>query len=188
MTGCGPWFGEYGGAGELVAKAVQSVGLAWTKRGPKTGLSEAFGRFTGAADVADLLEGLYLGRYHLSAEAAPLVFQVAEEGDAVAQEVVRWAGCELGSLAVGVIRQLGLEEQSFMVVLAGSLYDGGPMLTGAMQETIEAVAPGARLVRLTVPPVVGGVLLGMEQVGLRPSAVRERLIESTHALLSMTRI
>lgn len=183
MTGCGPWFGEYGGAAELVAKAVQSVGLAWTKRGPETKLSEAFGRLTGAADVADLLEGLYLGRYHLSADAARLVFQVAAEGDGVAREVVRWAGCELGSLAVGVIRQLGLEEQSFEVVLAGSLYDGGPMLTEAMQETIEAVAPGARLVRLTVPPVVGGVLLGMEQAGLRPSSVRERLIESTQELL-----
>jgi N-acetylglucosamine kinase-like BadF-type ATPase len=183
MTGCGPWFGEYGGAGELVAKAVQSVGLAWTKRGPETGLGEAFGRLTGAADVADLLEGLYLGRYQLSAEAAPLVFQVAAEGDGVAQEVVRWAGRELGSLAVGVIRQLGFEEQSFEVVLAGSLYDGGPMLTEAMQETIAAVAPGARLVRLTAPPVVGGVLLGMEQAGLRPGPVRERLMESTHALL-----
>ena len=183
VTGCGPWFGEYGGAGELVAKAVQSVGLAWTMRGPETALREAFGRWTGATDVADLLEGLYLGRYHLPAEAAPLVFQVAAEGDRVAREVIHWAGCELGSLAVGVIHQLGLEEQSFEVVLAGSLYDGGPMLTGAMQETIEAVAPGARLVRLTVPPVVGAVLLGMELAGLRPVSVRERLINSTHALL-----
>jgi N-acetylglucosamine kinase-like BadF-type ATPase len=183
MTGCGPWFGEYGGAAELVAKSVQSVGLAWTKRGPETRLSEAFVRLAGAADVADLLEGLYLGRYHLSAGAAPLVFQVAEEGDGVAEEMVRWAGRELGSLANGVIRQLGFEEESFEVILSGSLYDGGPMLTDAMRETIEAIAPGARLVRLTVPPVVGGVLLGMEQVGLRSSSLRERLIGSTKALL-----
>jgi N-acetylglucosamine kinase-like BadF-type ATPase len=183
VTGCGPWFGEYGGAAELVAKAVQGVGLAWTKRGPETRLSEAFIRLAGAAGVADLLEGLYLGRYHLSAGAAPLVFQVAAEGDGVAQETIRWAGRELGSLAVGVIRQLEFEEQDFEVVLSGSLYDGGPMLTEAMQETILAVAPGACLVRLTVPPVAGGVLLGMEQAALRPSPVREQLIESTNALL-----
>jgi hypothetical protein len=36
---------------------------------------------------------------------------------------------------------------------------------------------------LTVPPVVGGVLLGMEQAGLDPGPVRERLIQSTNELL-----
>lgn len=52
-----------------------------------------------------------------------------------------------------------------------------------MRETIHAVAPGARLVRLTAPPVAGGVLLGMEQAGLNPVPVREKLIESTKELL-----
>jgi hypothetical protein len=37
---------------------------------------------------------------------------------------------------------------------------------------------------LTVPPVVGGVLLGMEQVSLNGRAVRERLIETTQVLLN----
>ena len=183
VTGCGSWFGEYGGAAELVAMVVQRVALAWTKRGPETRLSEAFVHLVGASDVADLLEGLYLGRYQITASAAPLVFRVAAEGDEVAREAIRWTGRELGSLAVGVIRQLGLEAQEFEVVLAGSLYDGSPMLAEAMRETIWAVAPGARLVRLTAPPVVGGVLLGMEQAGLRPSRVRARLIASTNALL-----
>ena len=38
--------------------------------------------------------------------------------------------------------------------------------------------------RLTAPPVVGGVLLGMEQVGLNGRAIRERLIETTKVLLN----
>jgi hypothetical protein len=71
-------------------------------------------------------------------------------------------------------------------VLAGSLYDGSPMLTEAMRETIHAVAPGARLVRLEAPPVVGGVLLAMEQAGPRASGVRETLIESTNEYLRAT--
>jgi hypothetical protein len=37
---------------------------------------------------------------------------------------------------------------------------------------------------LTAPPVVGGVLLGMEQVGLNGRAVRKRLIETTQRLLN----
>ncbi len=183
VTGCGPWLGEYGGASELVAKAVQAVSMAWTQRGPATRLTAAFIELTGATDVMDLLEGLALERYHLSASVAPLIFQVAAGGDEVAQETIRWAGRELGSLAVGVIHQLGFEELDFEVVLAGSLYDGSPSLIESMQATIQAVAPGARLVRLTAPPVVGGVLLGMEQAGVKTSILRQALIESTNELL-----
>jgi N-acetylglucosamine kinase-like BadF-type ATPase len=184
VTGCGPRFAEYGGAGELVRKAIQVVSLAWSKRGPATRLTEAFLELTGATDATDLLEGLALERYHLWAAAAPLVFQVAAEGDAVAQETIHWAGRELGSLANGVIRQLGFEGLEFEVVLAGSLYNGGPMLIDALRETVHEVAPGARLVRLTAPPVIGGVLLGMEQKGLEYTGVRETLIRTTNVMLN----
>ena len=119
-------------------------------------MTEALVELTGASDVTDLLQGLALKRYHLSAAAAPLVFRVAAAGDEVAQEIIRWAGRELGSLAVGVIRQLGFEELEFEVVLCGSLYKGSPALAEEMRATIHAVAPGARLVRLAAPPVVGG--------------------------------
>jgi N-acetylglucosamine kinase-like BadF-type ATPase len=183
VTGCGPWFGEYGGAAELVARAVQAVALAWTRRGPPTRLSEAFLQLTGARDVPDLLEGLYLQRYQLSAAAAPLVFDVAARGDPVARETIRWAGRELGSLALGVIRQLDLEEAAFDLVLAGSLYDGSPALVEALSAVVHPVAPGARLVRLTAPPAVGGVLLAMEQAGLQTTALRPALLESTDRLL-----
>jgi N-acetylglucosamine kinase-like BadF-type ATPase len=180
--GCGPRFGEYGGAGELVDKAVQAVALAWTKRGPATQLTEALVGLAGAADAADLLEGLYMQRYFLLAPAAPVVFQVAAEGDEVAQEIIRWAGRELGSLAIGVIRQVGIEQLDFEVVLIGSMFKGSPALTEAMSTTVHAVAPRARLVRLTAPPVVGGVLLGMEQAGLATAPLRQALIDSANAL------
>lgn len=183
MTGCGPWLGEYGGASELVDKAVQAVGMAWTLRGPATRLTEAFMDLTGATDIVDLLEGLALERYRLSAADAPVVFQVAAGGDEVAQETIYWTGRELGSLAVGVIHQLNFEKLDFEVVLIGSLFKGSPVLTETMSSTIHLVAPKARLVRLTAPPVVGGVLLGMAQASVEPRAIRQALIESTSALL-----
>ena len=178
------WMGEAAGASELIMRAIHAITFEWTRRGPPTRLTQAFIELTGARDVEDLLEGLTLERYHLNAGAAPVVFQVAAEGDPVAREVVLWAGRELGSLAIGVIRQLSFEELDFDVVLAGSFYNGSPLIAEAMREAIHAVAPGARLVRLCAPPVVGGVLLGMEQVGLDPSPVREVLIQSTQELLN----
>ncbi len=169
VTGEGVRFGEYGGAGELVFLALQAVSRAWSWRGPATCLSEAFIAATGARDLDDLLEGLSLGRYHLGAEAAPLVFQAAETGDSVARELIALAARELATLAIGVIRQLKFEHRSFEVVLVGSLYNGGGLFIEPLCSAIQAVAPGARLTRLTAPPVVGAVLLAMGRAaGLAP--------------------
>lgn len=176
VTGEGIRFGEYGGAGELVFLALQAVSRAWSWRGPASGLSEAFIAATGARDLDDLLEGLALGGYHLGAEAAPLVFQAAETGDSVAQELVALAARELATLAIGVIRQLNLERRSFDVVLVGSLYNGGTLFIEPLRGAIHAVAPGARLARLAVPPVVGAVLLAIRHdIGLAPG-VRVALV------------
>jgi N-acetylglucosamine kinase-like BadF-type ATPase len=182
MTGFS-WLGEAAGAGELVIKALQAIALAWTWRGPPTRLTEAFIELTGTRDIEDLLEGLTIGGLHVGASAAPLVFQIAAGGDQVAQELVRWAGRELASMALGVVHQLSLESLSFEVVLAGSFFNGSPLLTKTMRETIHPVAPGASLVRLHVPPVVGAVVLGMEQGGVKPSPLRSTLIESAERLL-----
>ena len=48
----------------------------------------------------------------------------------------------------------------------------------SMGETVHKVAPDARLVRLKVPPVVGGVVLAMQADGLDTQPIRENLIAS----------
>jgi N-acetylglucosamine kinase-like BadF-type ATPase len=183
MTGFSRLFGEAAGGSELVRKAIQVIGMAWTRRGPATRLAEAFIALTGASSIEDFLEGLSQQRYQPSSAAAPLVFEVAAAGDVVAQNLITWAGQELADLAIGVIRQLEFEALALEVVLAGSFYNGSPRLIEVMGECIQTVAPGAQLVRLTAPPVVGGVLLGMEQAGVNPAPVREALIRSTNELL-----
>ena len=183
MTGMGAPMGEYAGASELVAEAIKAVALWWTHRAPPTQLSEKFIEFTQAKNVTDLLEGLDSGRYRLDGRFAPIVFQVAQNGDVVARDLILWAGRELGSMANGVIRQLNFENRTFEVVLAGSFFNGSSLLVKTMREVINPVAPGARLVRLEAPPVVGGVMLGLEQAGVSPFPLRKKLIESTQDML-----
>lgn len=182
VTGNGAWYGEYGGAYELIMKAVQEVVKAWTRRGPATALTQAFCRATGAAGVEALLEGLSQETLNLDGGAAPLVFEAAAAGDVVAQAVIRWSAEELGDLAVGVIRQLGIGQESFDVVLVGSLYNGGPLFTGPLAAVIHAEAPGARLVRLAAPPVVGAALLGMQAAGVDSQPARGLLLETAAVL------
>ena len=184
VTGNGGMFGEYGGASDLVWKAKCAVAAAWACRGPATLLTDLFMSQTGAGSPERLLEGLSQRELRLSAEAAPLIFQAADAGDAVAAACITWVGRELGSLAVGVIRQLGFEKLEFEVVQVGSMHNGGRRVFEPMAEAIRAVAPGARFVQLSVPPVAGAVLLGMETAGLDARALRPELIASTRILLA----
>jgi N-acetylglucosamine kinase-like BadF-type ATPase len=183
VTGVG--YGEHGGAGDLIFRALSSIAYEWTQRGPKTLLSAEFLRLTGACDIPSLIEGVEMGQYYLGSDYAPVIYQVASQGDPVAVSIIQWAGSELGATAVAVIRQLNIQALEFEVVLVGSLYQMGEMLIAPMRKVITAEAPLARLVQLSAPPVVGGVLLAMQQVGLDPSAIRQNLIQSTCTCIDM---
>lgn len=179
VTGSGPAMGEYGGSRSVVDKAIQAVAGDWTRRGKATSLTQVFLDKTGAPDVASLLEGISLDRYHVKADAAPLVFQAAEQGDQVATEIMHWAGTEIGNLACGVIRQLGFEALSFEVVMIGGFFEAGRLLVEPMQEVIHAIAPGARFIRLAAPPVCGAVLLGMNISGIDTKSIRNTLFSTS---------
>ncbi len=184
VGGANHWSGEAAGGWDIAARAMRAVSFEWTRRGPATALTPAFLKLTGAKDLDDLVEGMYLGRYDFDQSAAMLVFETAAQGDPRALDVVRWAGDELGQMACGVIKQLDIQEDAFDVVLIGSLFDGHPPLAESLGATVHRVAPRARLVRLNVPPVVGGVLLGMEAAGIDFHSRRARLIRSTNQLLN----
>lgn len=181
VTGYGYHMGEFGGASELVWRAMQLVAFEWTKRGQPTALSRAFVAFAGAKHLEDLLEGYTEGYLSVNAKAAPLVFEVARQGDTVALELLRWTGVELAEMASAVIRQLDLAGEAFDVVLSGSLFKGGRLLIDPMWQALTAFAPQARMVHLAAPPVLGSVILGMEQAGMKATAVtRQTLSDSLY--------
>ncbi len=183
ITGNAFKFGEFGGASEIVWKAIHAVSYEWSYRGPKTALTEAFIRYVGASDVYDLIEGLQFERYHIGIEVAPLIFEVAEAGDQIARDIISWAGQELAASAAGVIRRLEFEKLAFEVVLVGSIFKGGSLILEPLKEGIWQVAPGAIFHRLKTPPVVGAVLLAMEQVGVDFNRLRQGMIDTTNQLL-----
>jgi len=179
VTGHGVLMGENAGASELMFRCMQLVGYAWSKRGPMTRLADVFVKRVGAVDLEDLVRGYTMDEYHIGPDFAPIVFSVAEEGDQVARELIHWAGSELGEMINAVVRQLSFEELEFDVVMTGSMFNGGEMLIAPMRETIYKLAPKARFVRLSVPPVVGAVMLGFEAGGLRAGKpTRQTMIDT----------
>ena len=185
VTGHGVLMGEGAGGSELMHRCMQIVGYSWTRRLPETALADALIAYAGAKDLEDLMRGYTTNEYQVGAEAARIVFRVAEEGDQAARDLICWAGTELGEMANAVIRQLEFENLAFDVVLTGSMFEGGAMLIEPMRTTIHKLAPKARLVRLSVPPVVGAVILGMEADGFQSTPeIRKTMTETISVLRS----
>jgi N-acetylglucosamine kinase-like BadF-type ATPase len=183
IVGNGAMFGENGGAIEIVMRALQMVNYAWIKRIPPTALTKVLLDAVGAKDEVDLMEGLSNSQYHLFPFIAVDVIKAAQNGDSAACDVIHWAGEELGWLAVAVARQIEMENDEIEVIQSGSVFEAGEMLTEPMRAIVMEYLPKARLIRLDGPPVVGAVILGMEQAGFDGYAVRDEMVRSAKEIM-----
>jgi N-acetylglucosamine kinase-like BadF-type ATPase len=171
-------FGEHGGAIEIVQRGLHMVNYAWIQRRPPTALTAIYLEAFGAKDVLALMEGLSNKQYELFPDLATRVIDAARDGDATAQEVIHWAGEELGWLAVAVARQIGMEDEEVEIILSGSLFGAGTAITEPMERIVLQYCPRARLIRLDGPPVVGAVMVGMERANFDGYAVRDVMVRT----------
>lgn len=182
ITGYGISFGEFGGGGEIVWKGLHMVNYAWIKRIPPTALTQIYLETTGAKDEFDLFEGLANRTYRLTPIVAVKIMEAALAGDAAAGQVIQWAGQELGWLVVSVIRQIEMQDEEVEVVYSGSIFEAGELICEPMRRVILENVPGAKSMRLDGPPVVGPLMLGMQQAGLDPYPLRLKLISTAKIL------
>jgi len=183
VVGNGVVFGEYGGAYEIAARGLQMVNYAWIKRIPPTSLTKIYVDALGAKDEMDLMEGLSSGQYHLFPYLAMKVVETAREGDRAAHEVVHWMGEELGWLAVSVARQIEMENDDVEIIQSGSVFEAGEIITDPMRDLVLKYCPKARLIRLDGPPVVGAVILGMEQAKFDGYDVRDVIVKTAKEII-----
>ena len=183
IVGNGPTFGEYGGAIEIVGRGLQMVSYAWIKRIVPTVLTKIYMEAVGAKDEIDLMEGISNERYHLFPYLALEVINAARHGDHAACEVLQWAGEELGWLAVSVARQIEMENEKVEIIQSGSIFEAGELIMNPMRDLVLKHCPRAKLIRLDGPPVVGAVILGMEQVNFDGYAVRDNIVRTAKEIV-----
>ena len=165
--------GDWGGGQQLADEAIWVAARADDERGPATALTSVLPAHFGVASMPALIEALHLGDIAASRrlEATPLLFQVAAAGDPVAAAVVRRQAEEIVVMAVVAMRRLDLLDEPTDVVLGGGVLTAGhPMLLETVTELLSAAAPKAIPRVVTVPPVVGAILLGFDQTGAAPTA------------------
>lgn len=164
--------GEGAGAGSLVRAALDAVASAHHRSGPPTALTERLLAATGTPDAAAAFEALSRGEARLDAGFATEVTAAADAGDEVAGSVCAAVGTQHGSDVVGLARRLDLLDDTFDLVLAGSVHTCGQRhLRQSFLEAVHHHVPGARPVPLTTPPVAGAVLLAIESTGADATAL-----------------
>ena len=174
-------FGDVVSGTSIGYRALQAVFQARDNILPLTLLTELLVERAGCQDIEELFIRMY--REEISQEdlepIAPLVFQAARQGDVAACDILEWAGRFLGQTVAAAARRLHMQDQAFDVVMAGSVFKGdSPILKDALALTLHRDCPDARLVMPTYEPVVGALLLGLDQLGTMDAAFYDRLNQS----------
>jgi N-acetylglucosamine kinase-like BadF-type ATPase len=178
VGGFGYAYGDFGGGGDLSVEVFRTVIRSWEGRSGYTSLTGKVLETFGYPSVERMFHS-FLDQYkRIPSTLTKILFDAAEEGDHAAIQILQKQGLELGLSAKAVIQRLNLQEDSFDLVLAGSVLTKGnsAFIHPYIAKEVHAVAPHCRLKALTVEPVVGSILLGMEKDGITiTSSIYEQL-------------
>jgi N-acetylglucosamine kinase-like BadF-type ATPase len=164
--------GDWGGGTGIGEAAIWHAARDADHRGPATSLTAAVPGVFGLASIAEVTEGIHLGRivYGDLAKLAPLVFEHAERGDPIAGQLVDRQGAEVAIMAISCLERLDLLEREIPVVLGGGiLANRHERLWTSLEAELRGRAPKVRIVHVTTAPIVGAALLALESAGASPA-------------------
>ena len=157
--------GDWGGGWTLGMEAVWHAARAADGRGPATVLQTLTPQALGHASMDEVTLAFHTGELAQSIvpRLAPLIFEAAAGGDAVALGVVERQADEIVAYASAALTRLGLLGRPCPVVLGGGVIAARhECLLSAVESKLADKAPGAYVVVVTDPPVLGAALLAFD--------------------------
>ncbi|WP_412541759.1 BadF/BadG/BcrA/BcrD ATPase family protein [Longispora sp. K20-0274] len=157
--------GDWGGGHHLARLALWHAVRGEDGRGPATALTAAVAAHFGRGGAEAVGVALHLGEIDVDRvpELSPLLFTVAEAGDAVALAVIEQQAEEIVAQATVAARRLDLLDKPHAVVLGGGvLQSEQPLLLAGIRSRL---VPAAEPVVVTSPPVLGAALLALDALG-----------------------
>ncbi|MDZ7289631.1 MAG: hypothetical protein ONB42_06830 [candidate division KSB1 bacterium] len=173
VGGWGYLLGDEGSGFAIAQGALIAALKDWDGRGPKTVLRSIFEKHFKVASIELCISQIYSSDFDRGqfAALAPLVFDAADHGDAVAHEIIRHNGRELGHL-VRAAANRGQWHFPIPLALIGNLFRRSDLLLPGFWEVLDT-----RQFMLITPrfePVVGAALLAIMAAGF---ALREEFLE-----------
>ncbi len=166
VGGLGEPFGDMTSGSSIGREGIEAIWRVRDNIYEPTALTERFLRRSGKATIDELFYALYREEitYADLEPMAEVVCEAAYEGDALACDLLERHGRYLGQMVNGAARRLNMTREPFTVVTAGSVFKSrSPVLVDAMRTVIHRVCPEASTAMPLFEPVVGALLLGIEQ-------------------------
>ncbi len=176
------WFIDDPGSGYWLGyQAMRAAARSCDGRGPMTVLEEkvrAFLRIATLHEMPNIIYNPHFSRERV-AELAPIVFDAADAGDVCAEAILQDGFRELALMVATVARVLDMERP--LVSAVGGITHRGAVFEKRFSEALDAQLPFARIIHARVTPVIGSVLLAMQEDGRSLSAAAMNALQEASA-------
>jgi len=185
MTSCWGPIGDEGSAYDLARRGVNAAFWAWDGRGPKTMLVNKLLAMFGQTDLREVCTPLYTSENLRKdfASLAQLVTEAADQGDAVALEVLREGARQIAILLTACANNLAMTEYRIASSNSGLVTGSNFRYFHLIQEEVRKVHPHAELVVPRFPPVIGAALIALDHFGVEWTEEVVKNIEATYSAL-----
>ncbi|MEM4476326.1 MAG: BadF/BadG/BcrA/BcrD ATPase family protein [Desulfurococcaceae archaeon] len=163
--------GDEGGGFYIAHKAIRAFIRSIDGRGESSKLTEEIGRklmnMYRASNINELFYRLYSRRIDVGkiAKLASIVTKLAEKGDKQSLEIIRDAVSELALMTHAVAKRADLLNKPFLLTYSGNVFNSS-IFTKMFKEEINRSMPYAKVIEPVLPPVLGGIILGLKQLGI----------------------
>lgn len=159
--GWGYLFGDEGSGYAIALAGLRAAAKKADGRGPDTGLLDALVGRLGLQKPQSLIPAVYRMAADRAAIAslADAVTSTAQQGDAVAGQILDDAARELAAMVAAVANKLGWSETPFPLALAGGLVLASSVLQNRLEAHVNSLGLAAAPVTNVPEPVLGAVKL-----------------------------
>lgn len=179
VGGRGHLISDEGSSYWLGVQAMRLAVKAYDGRLAPSPVVNAVLQYLGIGHMDEVLHRVYvtgLNRVEIAA-MAPIVVELAQQGEPNCAALVALAGEELAECVLAAVRHLGFED-GCEVCTVGGLVEQSGMVADALTRTLQQHLPNARLYKPELPPVLGASLLAFELSG---TALNETLLRTLAA-------
>ncbi len=179
---------EHQGGYALGKKTLQKIFDAEVGLQPPTLLTEMLLEFFQVADVTTLLKRTVTGGIDTGkkTEIPLLLEQAAEKNDMLALHILEEYGRSIARYVIGGLKRFDMLSEEIEVILSGSIFKLKlPVLLDALSAEIHRFAVHAKIINCRYEPIVGAVLMALEQL---PKPFSPQIYENIDAAKSKFRI
>ena len=171
VGGYGYLLGDEGSAYWVSRKAIQYILHAFDQTGRKPEMFARVCDVLGIREIDQLVDFVYQSNKAEVAKLALSVVQAFEDGDPIAERIMKSAAANLSTMAISLGRRLKMKDERFPLVFSGSMLTCTPWLMDEVTREVNCEFPLWTSAPLSRGAEWGAVYLAAKQNGIRMEGI-----------------